>query len=113
MRLRPSFLTLDFVRSLRRLAPFGEGNPEPVFLLEAAPVVEARSVGSDGSHLKLSLMLSDGRIVDAIGFSLSEKVPGLSIGDRVDTLCQLDENEWNGSVRIQLRLIDICRSGES
>jgi len=58
-------------------------------------------------------MLSDGRIVDAIGFSLSEKVPGLSIGDRVDTLCQLDENEWNGSVRIQLRLIDICRSGES
>ncbi|NTW30989.1 MAG: hypothetical protein HGA33_06935, partial [Candidatus Moranbacteria bacterium] len=48
-----------------------------------------------------------GRVYDAIGFSLAEKIPGLVSGDMLDILFQLDENEWNGSVNLQLKLIDL------
>jgi len=110
MRLPYSLLTLDFARKVRRFAPFGQGNPEPVFLLESVRVAEARPVGSDGKHLKLALSVPGGRALDAIGFSLADRIPGLSSGDEIDILFQLDENEWNGSVNLQLKLVDMRRS---
>ncbi|NTW45778.1 MAG: single-stranded-DNA-specific exonuclease RecJ [Candidatus Moranbacteria bacterium] len=110
LRLPHPLITLDFVRQVRRLAPFGEGNPEPVFLLEGVRVAEIRPVGSDGKHVKLALSLPDGRTVDAIGFSLADTAAGIVSGDAVDILFQLDENEWNGRVTVQLKLIDLRRS---
>lgn len=113
MRLDPRWLTLDFSRSLNRLAPFGEGNPEPVFLVESGRVIRTRPVGSDGKHLKLSLSFPDGRVVDAIGFSLADRIPDLSEGDTIDVLCRLGENEWNGSTNLQLGLVDMRRNRKS
>ncbi|NTV55158.1 MAG: single-stranded-DNA-specific exonuclease RecJ [Candidatus Moranbacteria bacterium] len=107
MRLPQSLLTLDFARRVKRLAPFGEGNPEPIFLFEGVRVEEVRPVGSDGKHLKFALSVPGGRVYDAIGFSLAEKIPGLVSGDMLDILFQLDENEWNGSVNLQLKLLDM------
>lgn len=43
------------IRWLQRLEPFGQGNPQPVFLSRRVQVVEARTVGSDGQHLRLKL----------------------------------------------------------
>ncbi|NTW75695.1 MAG: single-stranded-DNA-specific exonuclease RecJ [Candidatus Moranbacteria bacterium] len=110
MRLPQSLLTLDFARKVKRLAPFGEGNPEPVFLLESVVVADVRMVGSDGKHLKLTLSVPGKRPVDAIGFSLAARIPDLAPGDSIDILFQLDENEWNGSVNLQLKLLDMRRA---
>jgi len=112
MRLPHPLLTLDFARRVKRLAPFGQGNPEPAFLLEGVRVVDARLVGSDGKHLKLALAVPGGKKLDAIGFSLADRIPGLSVGDMIDIVFQLDENEWNGSVNLQLKLVDMRRSVE-
>ena len=106
----PSEISLDLARSLRKLAPFGEGNPEPVFYAGGAEVSEVRSVGSDGKHIKLVLSFPGGRSLDAIGFSLAERIPGLHSQDRIDILFQIDENEWQGSVKLQLKLVDMRRS---
>ncbi len=108
MAIDPSYLTLDFSRELSRFAPFGEGNPEPVFLLEDAEVDEVRVVGSDKKHLKLRLR-AGGRIFDAIGFSLAKEFGGLVRGERFDAMIGVDENEWNGSVTLQLKVHDMRR----
>ena len=108
-----SLFSLDTARAIGQLAPFGEGNPEPVFLAEGLAVREARPVGKTGTHLKLLLSASDGRAFDAIGFSLADRIPDLAPGDRIDALFQLDENEWNGRVNVQLKLVDIRRSESS
>lgn len=110
-RLSSRYLTADFIRSLGRLAPFGEGNPEPVFLAEGLSVSEARPVGKTGTHLKLLLAFPDGREFDGIGFFLADRIPELSPGERVDVLFRPDENEWNGRVSVQLRIVDMRRSG--
>lgn len=107
MELRPSDISIDLVRAIRRFAPFGEANPEPVFFMGNVRVKESRPVGSDGKHLKFSLSLPGGKVVDAIGFSLAERIPDLRKDDRLDILFQVDENEWQGSVRLQLKLIDM------
>ncbi|NTW13905.1 MAG: single-stranded-DNA-specific exonuclease RecJ [Candidatus Moranbacteria bacterium] len=110
LRLPTAHLSLDFARTIGRMAPFGEGNPEPVFLGENLVVSDSRPVGKTGTHLKLLLAAEDGREYDAIGFSLADRIPDLVRGERIDVLFQLDENEWNGRVNIQLKLVDMRRS---
>lgn len=112
-RLAPSRFSLDLVRTIGRMAPFGEGNPEPVFLAESLTVSDARPVGKTGTHLKLLLAADDGREYDAIGFSLADRIPDLAKGDVLDVLFQLDENEWNGRVTVQLKLVDLRRSAST
>jgi single-stranded-DNA-specific exonuclease len=108
MTIDSAHLTLDFSRELARFAPFGEGNPEPIFLLEDAVVDEVRVVGSDKKHLKLRLR-AGGRVFDAIGFSLAKVFGDLASGERIDAMIGVNENEWNGSVTLQLKVYDMRR----
>jgi single-stranded-DNA-specific exonuclease len=89
-------------RDLERLAPFGAGNPEPVFGVRGRPE-RARVVGAGGAHLKLSLASRD-----AIGFSLGDRLP-LCAGP-VEAAVSLGFDVWDGSRRLQLRVRDLRAS---
>lgn len=111
MKLRPEHITPALCRDLKLFAPFGEGNPEPVFALENMMIQEARFVGNGEKHLKLRLTPLDGgaKSFDAIGFSLGKDFPDLRTGEVLDILFQVSENTWNGSTTIQLKLLDMHR----
>lgn len=89
--------------ALQELRPFGEGNPEPLFLIRNVQVRRAVSIGADGAHLKLTL--SDGwALWDGIAFrqgEWAERVP-----ERIDVVCRLRRDEWNGEPRLQLEVQD-------
>ncbi len=92
----------DLYQALSRLAPFGYGNREPVFVSRNVLVREARIVGSE--HLKL--LLSDGQVVwDAIAFRQGSWMSHLP--PRVDVAYQLEARTWNGETRLQLNVKDI------
>jgi single-stranded-DNA-specific exonuclease len=113
MLLDPRDVVPELVADITRFAPFGEGNPEPVFCLTDMVVRQVRFVGNGNKHLKLSLETSDGsKIFDAIGFSLGEKFLDMAPGDRFDVAFNLEENVWNGRTSIQLKLIDLVQKGE-
>lgn len=88
------------------MQPFGEGNPEPVFVLRNLPVAGVRRVGSEGEHLKLTLQ-SEGQALSAIGFGLGELAASLNPGTAVDVAVSLQRDRWNGQDSLQLRLLDI------
>ncbi len=112
MSLQPGDIVPRLVEDMRRFAPFGEGNLEPVFSLTDMQVQQVRFVGSTQKHIKLTLGTPDEtRSFDAIGFSLGERFPDLAIGDRLDIAFTLEENVWNGRTSIQLKLIDIEKRG--
>ena len=93
---------------LQRLEPFGEGNPEPLFVSRNVQVRFSRAVGRDNAHLKLSL--SDGRSEwDGIAFRQGEWADHLP--DRVDIAYYLQRNDWNGEARLQLNIMDIHPTG--
>ncbi|NCU42694.1 MAG: hypothetical protein EOM19_08400, partial [Candidatus Moranbacteria bacterium] len=100
----------DFLRNLRRFEPFGEGNPEPLFLVRNAVITEVRFLGNDNKHLKLKLRIGEGNdmlIIDAIGFSLGEKFSDIAPKDIVHIIGKFQENEWNGRTSLQIMIEDI------
>jgi single-stranded-DNA-specific exonuclease len=99
--LRPQEITMELAESLARLAPFGMGNPEPIFLLEGARVKDLRVLKDH--HLKLRLG-AGGENLEAIGFNMAE---GRDIPEMVAAAFSLQINDWNGSNSLQLRLRDL------
>lgn len=109
MKLSPFHITPQLVSEIQKMAPFGEGNREPVFVLENMIVQSVRMVGNGSKHLKLALRSDDAeqRVFDGIGFSLGTKFPDLKAGQKLDAVLQLEENVWNGKTSIQLKLVDM------
>lgn len=105
--LELSEITPKFFRILQQMAPFGPQNMKPVFKTSCVrDNGYGKQVGSDKSHLKLSLIQgSDRKTYNAIGFGLGNKIH--HIENDFDIAFSLDENEWNGIKSIQLVLKDI------
>lgn len=52
---RPELVNLDTLEKIQRLAPFGTGNPEPVFRINGLHLVSRRTTGSERQHLRVRL----------------------------------------------------------
>jgi len=98
---------------IQRFAPFGQGNPSPLFLLKELKISETRSVGFNNNHLKLSLEKQTKKGIKrfkAIGFGLTGFCDRIKTGDRIDTVFELIADEWNGTKELQLKIIDLKKS---
>ena len=93
----------DLVEALGLMKPFGRGNREPVLMSSSVEVLDVRTVGADGKHLKL--LVGEGhRVFDCIGFSMGPQAHWISRGSRIDIAYTPEFNEYNGQVSLQLRL---------
>ncbi len=98
----------ELLLEINKMEPFGEGNEEPVFLMKNMIVEELKNVGNGSKHLKLTLRAENNpKIFEAIGFGFGEKFSELKSGDRIDIVFNLQEDEWNGNKKMQLRLVDL------
>jgi single-stranded-DNA-specific exonuclease len=106
-----SLLDAQTMAEVRRLEPYGQGNPEPVFVARETEVVALRIVGGNPllgkpGHLKLVLRSSrGGRPVDAIGFGMAY-LP-VTQRSKIDVLYTPEINVWNGAASLQLRIRDL------
>jgi len=95
---------------LKELEPTGYGNPQPLLMSRRVRIRDARRVGADGAHLKLTVSDPDAgprreATWDAIAFRQGDwfgKLP-----HTVDLVFSLDENTWNGKTRLQLVVEDL------
>ena len=100
-----------FAESLSLLEPFGEGNVQPVFALKSADVSAVRFLGSDKKHVRFTAVCSDAVPVNCILFSRADEFRTLLLnGDKLDIAGSISVNEFNGSRKLQLTVIDIHRS---
>jgi single-stranded-DNA-specific exonuclease len=98
---RGARLTLDLCEELRRLAPFGLGNPDVTLLAPACELDELATVG-EGKHLRFRVH-RDGRDAgSAIAFGQGTKLDRYRRVGRYDVAFRLEENRWNGTVAPQL-----------
>ncbi len=98
-------LTSAFFKQLQALAPFGCGNPTPVFAARGVVVAEPPRVLKE-KHLKVRLAQGDSRF-DALMWRRADLAPRLVPGQRVDAAFTLEENEYQGAVSLQLMLRDL------
>ncbi len=97
-----------FFRILKQFAPFGPGNMSPVFKTDN--VIDtgfARIVGKN--HLKLEVVQQDirGYPISAIAFQQSEKLEHIVRNKPFNICYHIEENEWNGVVKLQLNIKNI------
>lgn len=99
---------------LKQFGPFGPANPKPVFHAKDLDVVSARTVGSNGGHLKFQVRQADqsrNEPFDAIGFGMGDQLSLLQEnmdGDRpLELLFSLEENTWNGRTNLQFKVRDL------
>lgn len=102
----------SFFKVLRQFAPFGPGNPAPIFKTNALQDTGyARIVGQ--KHLKMKVTPFQGgyRVprIDAIAFQLGDEVNYKWISKALPfSICyQVEENAWQGKVDLQLNIKDI------
>lgn len=105
-------LNLDFIEEMRKLEPFGEGNPEPVFLLPKMMVMEAAAMGAAGQHLRLSLRDREGKTLKIVAFNAEKTWMQVNPGEKVNAWVELTENEWNGIRSVEGRLLRLEYSEE-
>lgn len=99
--------SLDLVRELERMEPFGEKNPKPKFLLEGVDVVHQRLVGKSGDHLQLEIE-QVGLRRRAIAFRQGEVAGTLKDQDfRYDLRCELGRDIFRGQEQLRLQVSGI------
>jgi len=98
-------ISIESVKALAALAPFGAGNPEPVFSYDKLRISDIRTVGDD-RHLKLWLQ-DNGFYTEAIGFNMGTLINEFNAGDLLDVAFSLEINSWNSNERVQFNLKDI------
>ncbi len=96
-----------------KLAPYGMGNPTPVFLIENMTIQSLRTVGKEKTHLQVTFQSEEqlGLPVTfkGIGFSLAYLAKDLFENDVVDVVFQLDVNEWGDKRELQMKVLDMKR----
>jgi len=108
-------VSLKLWQKLQELAPFGFGNPEPVFASREVKVLETRLVGANGKHLKLRIVSSDNITMkqynnlplDAIAFNLGELCRKCQPDQLIDIAYTIEIDTWSGLERLQLKIRDI------
>lgn len=100
--LEGDFIALqDLVAEQDLFAPFGAGNPQPVFLFRNVQVAKLSFMGADKSHAKF---ITKDKI-SIVWFSEAERAKEMS--KAIDVLATLSLNYWNGKVTPQLQAIDV------
>lgn len=90
------------------MAPFGPGNPEPVFALENVAPMDARVVGQD--HVSCRLTGPDGRAIRAIAWRCRDLPMGKSLLSGQGGLWvagRLKADDWNGRHGVQFEIEDV------
>ena len=99
-------LTPKFLDLINQMSPFGPGNPLPIFHSKELRSNNSPRVLKD-RHLKLQISQNSRHYFDGIGFGLSEHLPVVSNGEIFDACYCIEENDFNGQVKLQLRLKDL------
>ena len=103
-----SQLDLATVNQIERLAPFGMGNPRPVFCATRVDLAETpKPLGNSGRHLSAQLS-QHGKRLRAVAFGHAEEwLPELEqINAPVDLAFRPVINEYRGFRKVELHLVD-------
>lgn len=104
-------LTPEAVRAVRRLGPFGRGNPRPVVRLGGVQITDARRMGGDLRHLSLEIRdprdgAGGGRL-RAVWFGGGEHAAALVPGRRIDLAVEPRVDRWRGRERVEAHVRDV------
>lgn len=96
--------------NLQVLAPFGEGNPEPLFVVNVDKVDKVKTM-SDGKHLRFTAR-TDAGVLPVIAFGWGQQADALNGHfSSLQVIGTMSQNTFRGSTTYQLMLKDMAAQG--
>jgi single-stranded-DNA-specific exonuclease len=108
-----SGLTLDMVREMHKLAPFGAGNYEPMIRIDELFVLQAKALGQKHVSCLLAPTKTSygGSAIRAIAFNCLENPLGRilmsSIPEKISVIGYAQINEWQDRENVQIVIQDV------
>ncbi|MEJ7218367.1 single-stranded-DNA-specific exonuclease RecJ [Staphylococcus gallinarum] len=102
-----SEITLKNIQDIQRLRPFGSDFTSPCFELEDVIVQQAKAIGQDKKHLKLTMGEEK---LQAIFWQNGHLVQELGDGQPINVIGTLQINEWNGFQSPQFMIQDLANN---
>ena len=102
--IMPEDFTINNIKGLSMLEPFGAGNPEPLFAMAGARVDRIFSL-SQGKHTKLDVTYGGVKTQVLIFFQSPESLP-FTVGDRIDLMVNISINVYNGKESLSVKAVD-------
>lgn len=94
------------IAAIEELAPFGEGNQEPLFVARGLQIYRARRVGDGGKHLQLQILDPRRHIWHAIAFRQGERLARGALPKVIDAVFHLRREQWRDVSRLTLVIED-------
>ena len=98
-------ITENFYSIICRMEPFGPENMRPVFITRKCTDFGYSKILKE-AHIKFVLRQKE-TVKNGIAFNMHEKFSLLTNQKEVDIVFSIDENEWQGTKNLQLKIIDI------
>ena len=93
-------------RELDLLEPYGETNPEPIFLTKNLEITHIQPT-STGEHLRMTFSDNNGGLVHAMAFGMGNEIDSNNIGRQADVAYRPTINEFRGKSNLQWLIKDI------
>lgn len=100
-------VTSEFVRELHRLAPFGAGNPKPIFAFSDVTPRKVEQFGKADEHLKLTFETSTGSLEAIAFFTKAEDFQKNPTTGPLTLIAHVEQSFFMGRLQLRLRIIDI------
>lgn len=101
MELSAGQISLTLAQKMAFFEPFGEGNPQPVFVLHDVEITDCAPT-RDGKHLRFTAK-KDGVTLQCIGFGMGDR----QVGIQADLAFCVAENTFRGNTSLNLMIKDI------
>ena len=101
-------LNQDFYEDLKKLEPFGTGNPVPTFMLRDLRIIKPLVLNN--KHISVVLKSKTGHSIKSISFnSINTKIGEhlINYKDNLNIIGQINQNIWNNKKTLQLTIRDL------
>ena len=99
-------LNYNLWNDLKKLSPYGEKNPNPIFLCKNIELQNIKKIGKNKNHIS-GRLVSKNQYFDFIGFN-NDFIPDHN--KKIDCIFQLRTDLWNGVIQKKLQLLEIENS---
>lgn len=103
--IEPTAVTVDLIKQLAILEPFGSGNSSPLFRLQKVTVDNVRYMGNHGQHVRIGIFKGNSPVISAVLFGTAADYQEiLEKGNTLDIIGSLSVNRFNGKESPQIEI---------
>jgi len=106
VELKLSDLNWQTERTIEPLAPFGVGNPKPIFFIKDAVIGGIKTFGKQKNHLEVTFTGSSVRAIDFFA-GVETYTKKIEVGQKVNVLAHLEKSFFRNMPELRMRIVDI------